>query len=262
MSWPRRLAARRLSGAAGELGARTTAGALLVAGALLITVAPPPPRSRTWTPAGAARPASGSWSATRPGRRRRSRPRTLVERGPPGEPADRPSTRQMPTIATAPLFTLAPQALDQAELDQELGPTPAAEPPPSLPTRSAPISAALEPALVAAHAALGAPKRPGDLVLTRPPLRDELHHRVRLGHRVADRVVRDRHPGHQHGALPVARPSQAPRIDPDRVGRRGLGREQLGLGRLGHPPTIAAQPKNRTGLGPHPADTQRLCPGR
>jgi hypothetical protein len=129
-------------------------------------------------------------------------------------------------------------------------------------------STALEAALVPANAARRAPECPGDLVLVRPALRDELHHRVCLGHRVADRVVGDRHAGHEHRALPVARPQQAASVDPDRVGRRGLGWEQLGLGRLGHPPTIAARPEkaDRFGSAPHgraaamsSSGTRRLC---
>jgi len=65
--------------------------------------------------------------------------------------------------------------------------------------------ATLEAALGPAHAARRAPECLGALVLVRPALRDELHHRVRLGHRVAGRVVSDQHPGHKHGAMPVTR---------------------------------------------------------
>ena len=43
--------------------------------------------------------------------------------------------------------------------------------------------------------------------------------------------------------MPVARLQQALRVDPDRVGRRDLRWEQLGLGRVGHRPTIAGRPE-------------------
>ena len=43
--------------------------------------------------------------------------------------------------------------------------------------------------------------------------------------------------------MPVARLQQALRVDPDRVGRRDLRWEQLGLERVGHRPTIAERPE-------------------
>jgi hypothetical protein len=56
-----------------------------------------------------------------------------------------------------------------------------------------------------------------------------------LGHRVADRVVRDRDARDEDHAVPVLRPHQASRIDRDRIRRREVGGEQLTLGWVGHP---------------------------
>jgi hypothetical protein len=49
----------------------------------------------------------------------------------------------------------------------------------------------------------------------RPALLDQAHHRVRLGHRVSHRVVRDRHARDEHDAALILRPHQAARIDRD-----------------------------------------------
>jgi len=55
-------------------------------------------------------------------------------------------------------------------------------------------TARIKPPLAAAHCALRAAKATGDLLLLRPSLIDEVDHRQRLAHPVADAVVRQHYP--------------------------------------------------------------------
>jgi hypothetical protein len=93
--------------------------------------------------------------------------------------------------------------------------------------------AILEAPLATPHRARRAAERSGDIRLRGPTLLDETDHRVRLGHGIAEGVVRDGHAGDGDNAVVIDGSQQATRVDRD--GTRVGGRvEQTTLGRLRH----------------------------
>ena len=58
-------------------------------------------------------------------------------------------------------------------------------------------------------------ERPGDLLLLRPALLHEVHHRVGLGHPIIERVVSQDHAGDNDDAKAIGRPDDAAIIDDD-----------------------------------------------
>ena len=79
-------------------------------------------------------------------------------------------------------------------------------------------SSGFEPPLVAADGSVRAPERPRHVALIGPPLLDEAHHRVGLGHAIPDGVLRHGDAGSNHDAMPVSRAHQTTIVDNMRVG--------------------------------------------
>jgi hypothetical protein len=121
-------------------------------------------------------------------------------------------------------------------------------------------SAVLEPSLMAAQRPRRDVERRRDLTLLRPALLDQADHRVRLGHSVADGVLRDRHARDEHDAMAVAGAHEAPRVD--RLHVLGPHQPRQFHLRPGHGRTLPAAAKKRTGLGPHPRRVRRRVPRR
>jgi hypothetical protein len=92
-------------------------------------------------------------------------------------------------------------------------------------------SALTEPCLVTAERSRRTAERTRDVVLIRPALIDEHHHRVRLGHPIVEREVREWKAGDEDGATARIRPQGATSIDDDRPvdDFRDLLREEFAL---------------------------------
>jgi hypothetical protein len=81
-------------------------------------------------------------------------------------------------------------------------------------------SALLESPLVSSYTPCRATKGARNLFLLGPSLIDETDHRIRLGHLIAQCVLRDDNARHDHHPMPVLRSYQAMCIDPCRAIRR------------------------------------------
>jgi hypothetical protein len=73
----------------------------------------------------------------------------------------------------------------------------------------------------------GTSESPRYVVLIGPALFNEVHHRVRLGHVVADGVLRDYHAGSENYAVTLFGPDQAAVVDDHCVSRRRQRREKI-----------------------------------
>ncbi len=97
----------------------------------------------------------------------------------------------------------------------------------------------LETSLEPPHCARGAVERAPHVVLIRPALLDQACHRVRLGHPIADGVLREHHAGHEHDPMRPFAPHDAAIVDDHHVGRTLVLREELLLpARLAHAGTL------------------------
>jgi hypothetical protein len=72
------------------------------------------------------------------------------------------------------------------------------------------------------------PEGSGHIVLVGPTLLYEVDHRVRLGHAIAERVLREDHAGPENNALIILGPDQTAVVD-DNGARWRRGREKIVL---------------------------------
>jgi len=121
--------------------------------------------------------------------------------------------------------------------------------------------ARLKPPLRAAHRARRAAERARHLVLVGPPLLDQADHRVRFGHPIVERVVRQRHARDDDHTPAILGADRAPAVDRDRTRRRTPVAEQLALLRRSrHGGTMPRLPEkaDRFGSAPRAGLGERL----
>ena len=104
--------------------------------------------------------------------------------------------------------------------------------------------AVLEAPLMASQRARRAAERACHVVLVGPALLDQAHHRVRLGHAVAQRVLREHHARDDHDAVLVARAHQAAIVD-HRLRRRVAPLPQRACPVDRSPPCAGTVPRRR-----------------
>ncbi len=92
-------------------------------------------------------------------------------------------------------------------------------------------AALLESALIPPHRARRTSERAGDLRLSGPSLLDQMDSCVSLGHRIAQRILSQDNPGHQHHAMLILRADQTTRVDDlEAFGVAEIGKEVVGFG--------------------------------
>jgi hypothetical protein len=113
----------------------------------------------------------------------------------------------------------------------------------------------LQPTRVPPETARGATGGARHVVLVRPALLDQADHGVRLGHLVADGVLRQNDAGDDHHAMPMLGSHEAAIVDNGRALGRGRIREEVRLlscSRHGRSMIAWTRSKKRTGLGLRP----------
>jgi len=101
----------------------------------------------------------------------------------------------------------------------------------AVPTPQGGQAASLESALIPPHRARRTSERAGDLRLSGPSLLDQMDSGVSLGHRIAQRVLSQDNPGHQHHAMLILRADQTTLVDDlDAFGVAEIGKEVVRFG--------------------------------
>jgi hypothetical protein len=165
-----------------------------------------------------------------------------------------------------------PLALESLDVPQPLpGHTPSAATPTLCPSQPAHHPALRIALLVPTHRALRFSERTRNFRLLRKTRFDQQHHRIGLGHHIIGTIVMHGQSRHDDHPLIRLHPQRTARIDGHGVRRRRRGQRQGELGvhgpqlkrtALGPQPSPQklpyfsglhpADPKNRTGIGPHP----------
>ena len=95
------------------------------------------------------------------------------------------------------------------------------------------------------------------VLLSGPSLLDEIDHGVSLGHLIAQPILCQDNPGHQHHTVFILRPDQTALVDDSSAFRvLELWKEIISFGSAHNGRRLRQRSKKRTGLGSHPPQPQ------